>query len=95
MAKKAEDIKAILQKLLAQNRTSGFTRNDIDKAIIKTKLVADQRSIDNWFNLLWKLEYLQQPNPGQYQLNLSEILQNLEVKVPIEQLTLNRSKDNV
>jgi hypothetical protein len=81
MGKKQDDLKAIIQRLLSSNKTIGFTKTEIEKAIIKTKLIGDQRSIDNWFNLLWKLEYFTQPQPNYYCLNLVEI-SSLEIVLP-------------
>jgi len=78
---KREQIKKIVQKLLNQNKLSGFSRADIDKATLQALLVLDQRSFDRWFNFLWKLEYLTQPEPEKYSLNVERIVE-LEVKLP-------------
>lgn len=81
MGKKQDDLKTIIQKLLNTNKTTGFTKTEIEKAIIKTKFIGDQRSINNWFNLLWKLEYFTQPKNNYYCLNLTEIA-SLDITVP-------------
>jgi len=79
--KREETIRAILEKLISGNRQIGnrYSRDDIDKAIITVRGV-DQRTRDNWFNVLWKLDYLLQPEKGWYSLNLSH-LSELELKV--------------
>lgn len=80
MGKKQEDLKGILQKLI-ETKITGLNRREIEKAIIQVKLVADQRAIDNWFNLMFRLEYFSQPKPDFYCLNLSEIAK-LDIDVP-------------
>jgi hypothetical protein len=43
----------------------------------------DSRTVKNWFDVLWKFEFLVQPECGVYNLNLSKIGElELSVKVP-------------
>lgn len=80
---KEKVIKEIIESLIKGNKPIGFyTREDIDKAIMERR-GGDKRTRDNWFNLLWKLDYLLQPELGIYHINLSKISKlELEVKVP-------------
>jgi len=81
LTKKQEDIKQIIQALLNKNKTTGFTKTEIEDSIVKVKLIGDRRSIENWFGLLFKLGYFEQPQPNRYSLILSEIT-SLDVTVP-------------
>ena len=76
---KTEVIKEILQNLLETKKVGYYTKQDIEKAIMQSRGV-DKRTIQNWFNMLWKLEYFVQPEPGIFNLNLEKIV-DLEVKV--------------
>lgn len=80
---KREQAKQIFQTLLDSGKLGKFTRMDIDKAIMKALFVRDARSLNNWFNLLWRLEYFTQPAPGVYDLNF-EALVLLEVPLPLQ-----------
>lgn len=77
-------VKEILRKLLDSNKTVGYYgKEDIEKAIMESRGVLDQRAINNWFSYLWKLDYFTQPKHGVYQLNLSKI-QELELPLPFQ-----------
>lgn len=78
-------VKQIIQTLI-NTRGLQFTRGDIDKAVMENR-GWDQRTMLNWFNYLWKMEYIQQPSPGIFQLNLNKIT-CLEVKLPPNQTQL-------
>jgi hypothetical protein len=41
----------------------------------------DKRTIKTWFDALWKLEYLTQPQPGVFNLNVNKIAK-LELPAP-------------
>jgi hypothetical protein len=77
---KTEIIKQILQNLLDIKKVGYYTRADIEKAIMLSRGV-DKRTIQNWFDVLWKLEYFLQPQPGVFNLNLEKVVA-LEVKIP-------------
>lgn len=64
-SKKQRDLAEIIRELKTNPKTS-YTKKDIEKAIVRIKLICDRRSIDNWFNLLFRLNYIQQPQPQQY-----------------------------
>ena len=76
---KQAKLKNIIENLLSKGKTQ-FTREEIDTAIIKELYVSDQRSLDNWFRLMWKLEYFTQPSAGVYKLFFPNI-QNLDITV--------------
>jgi hypothetical protein len=76
-------IREIIEYLLASDKFNCFTRSDIEKAIIVCRQPLDERTTNNWFNLLWKLEYIIQPKPKTYALNITKI-QELEVALPEE-----------
>ena len=80
---KQEQIREIIVQLLAQNRDIGYySKPDIERAIMTCR-GCDLRTINNWFNYLWKLEYFIQPQLGIYHLNLN-MIQTLELKPPIQ-----------
>jgi len=81
--KKDQRIREVIEQLIVSDKFNSFARHDIDKAIIVCRQPLDERTIDNWFNLLWKLEYIIQPKPKVYSLNITKI-QELEVKLPQE-----------
>jgi hypothetical protein len=81
--KKHERIKEIVEYLITSGKFNHYTRKDIEKAIVVCRQALDERTVINWFNLLWKLEYILQPQCGLYALNVGKI-QNLEVKLPME-----------
>ena len=73
-------IKEILERILEErNKVTNLSKSEIEKAIILSRGV-DSRTIRNWFNTLWKLEYLTQPKAGSYNLNLVKVSQ-LEISV--------------
>jgi len=88
-------LKEILQIILNQKGMGTFTRNDIDKAIMNTRGM-DPRTLENWFNYLWKLEYIRQPDPGVYVLNFCEVSKlDIHVDKSVLPLTINKRMDNV
>jgi len=67
-------IREILERIIKQtNKLTDLSKNEIEKAIIFCRGV-DPRTIQNWFNVLWKLEYLEQPTLGFYSLNLEKAI---------------------
>jgi hypothetical protein len=81
---KPEMVKQILQKLLDSNKSIGYYhKEEIEKAIMESRGVLDQRAINNWFAYLWKLDYFTQPKQGIYNLNLAKI-QELELPLPFQ-----------
>jgi len=81
--KKEETIKAILEKLINQRNQIGYySKDDIEKAIIQVR-GADYRTLKTWFTVLWRLEYLLQPQPNIFHLNLAKISElELSGKLP-------------
>jgi hypothetical protein len=80
---KPQQIKEVLQTLIEQNKEVGYYhKKDIEKAIMACR-GGDERTLKNWFRLLWTLEYFLQPQPGIYHLNLSMITK-LELKTTIQ-----------
>lgn len=75
-------MREILEKMLDM-KLPCYTRSDIEKAIMSTRMVVDQRTLNNWFQFLWKLEYLTQPEPSVYTLNWTKVAE-LELPVPLE-----------
>lgn len=80
--KKREQIKQIIQKLLEQKRLQ-FTQKEIEDAIVQVRELADPRSIEKWFLLMWRLGYFIQPEYELFQINLQKTME-LEVKLPIQ-----------
>jgi len=82
---KKEIIKEILENLINQNNRIGYyTKEQIEKAIIQCR-GADPRTIQSWFNALWKLQYLIQPQPNVFNINIDKIVDlELEHKIPIQ-----------
>jgi hypothetical protein len=66
-----EQVTEILKTLLKTKQTS-YTQIDIGKAIMECRGL-DPRTIRNWFNYLWKLEYFVQPDKDLYQLNYEKV----------------------
>jgi hypothetical protein len=64
---------------LTLKKLNNYTYDDIAKAIMICRGV-DNRTINQWFNALWKLEYLLQPSLGVYSLNLEKIA---ELEIPL------------
>ena len=71
---------------MKQGRTENFTKNDVDKAVLRALWLNDQRSFDRWFHFLFSMEFIVQPKPGHYRLT-SKILE-LDVNVEEEQRRL-------
>ncbi len=88
--KKKERITEVIEHLITSGKFNSYTKRDVEKAIIVCRQPLDERTIQNWFNLLWQLEYLIQPECGVYSLNLPK-LQELEVKLP-EQVNPNQRR---
>ena len=71
----------ILKRLIEQtNKLTDYSKADIDKAIIFCRGI-DPRTVQNWFTVLWKFEYLLQPMPERYSLNLEKAA---SLALPIE-----------
>ena len=74
--KKQEALRQIITNLInkkQQLNKQTFTRYEIDQEVIGVCLVSDKRSIENKFSLLWRLGYLIQPKPNEYDINLSKV----------------------
>ena len=80
---KEEEIKQILSDLLATKK-GYFSREDIEKSIIRCRGCIDKRTVGSWFTFLWKMEYFVQPQPHIYNLNLQKVA-DLEL-APIKQI---------
>jgi hypothetical protein len=81
---KKEKIKAILTQLLAKTKkTNRFSRYEIEHAIQTILLAADQRTISNWFELLWNMEFFAQPIVGKYDICWDKLV-DLEIGRPAE-----------
>lgn len=76
---RTEKIKQIIQQLLNQ-KLGYYSKRDIEKAILEVCGI-DPRTQVNWFNYIWKLEYITQPEPGIYHLNVTKCVE-LEVSIP-------------
>ena len=78
---KETTIRLILKRLIEDsNKVTDLSRSEVDKAIIFCRGV-DPRTVQNWFNVLWKFEYLVQPVPERYSLNLEKAA---SLDLPIE-----------
>ena len=78
---KKEQVKAILKELL--DRTQGklqFGKDDLEKAIMSCR-GCDKRTLKNWVEYLWKLEYINQPLPQYYEINIVKASE-LELEIP-------------
>lgn len=84
---KQDKLREIIQALLNKGKMQ-FTQTEIENTIVKTLYVADQRSIDNWFKLMFRLEYFTQPKIGTFVLFLPAI-KDLDVKVDMKQESLD------
>ena len=81
---KKEKIKEILEQLFLKTKKNGnFSRHEIESAISTSLYILDQRTIDNWFKLLWKLDVFTQPKHDNYCLNWERLVE-LEVSTPVE-----------
>lgn len=65
--KNDEKIKLILSELRQTGKTL-YTKREIDRAIQRSLLVVDERTLDKWFDFLFRLEYLEQSKLGYYSL---------------------------
>lgn len=72
-------IREILETLL-KTKIGYYDQADIEKAIMTCR-GCDKRTRQNWYNYMWKLEYLIQPRPGVFHLNLTKLAE-LELPVP-------------
>jgi len=84
--KQKEIVAEILEKLLSRNkrRENYFTREDVDTAITEVR-GSDRRTLTNWFNVLWKLEYLHQPSINIFSINTKKAVElELVCRVPPE-----------
>jgi hypothetical protein len=80
--KREQQIREIVETLIKQGRRiNSYSREEIDKAIITCRGV-DKRTRKTWFNILWSFEYLLQPQPNLYSLNMVKLAE-LDVKPPL------------
>ena len=63
--KKEEAVKSIMAQLEKQNK-SFYSKSDIERAISKTLMLVDERSIQRWFLFLFRLEYIYQKELDKY-----------------------------
>ena len=75
-----EQVIEILKALLKTNQPT-YWKTDIEKAIMESRGL-DPRTIRNWFDYLWKMEYFIQSKIGVYQLNFEKIAE-LELDVVV------------
>jgi len=76
IGKKEEALRHIITNLINKKQQLNkltFTRYEIDQEVIGVCLVSDKRSIENKFSLLWRLGYLIQPKPNEYDINLAKV----------------------
>jgi len=80
---KLEQIKEVVTNILVDKRLiNKYSKKDIEKAIMRSRGF-DKRTVNSWFNALWNLNYLLQPEPNVYSLNFSKLVE-LEVPLPIQ-----------
>ena len=60
---KRQRIKKIMQTIKSEQPLS---KHKIELIIQKQTLALDPRTLSKWFNLLWALEYLEQPHRDKY-----------------------------
>ena len=80
---KKENVTKIIQTLLNTKQPNTYRKEEIEQAIRVAKWTVDQRTIENWFTLLWKLGFLHQDSPGVYGLNIERVAE-LEVQLPLD-----------
>lgn len=78
---KKEQVIEILRELFKQKRNH-YTRSEIENAIITCRGV-DPRTLKNWWNYLWRLEFFEQPSKNKYILNYTRLAE-LEMPTPLE-----------
>ena len=86
---KKEQIVEILKNLL--KRTDGkfqFWKHDIEDAIIECR-GCDKRTLRNWWNYLWRMDYFTQPKPGVFVLNVDKLLELECPELSAHQVTLD------
>lgn len=66
-----EQVKQILRSLLETGHGL-YVKSDIEKAIMENRGV-DPRTRRNWFEYLWRMEYLVQPKQGVYAVNFEKV----------------------
>lgn len=60
-----------------------YTRSDIEKALMEALGVHDKRSMNSWFEFMWKTQFLTQPEKDVYSLNWTKVVE-LELPIPEE-----------
>lgn len=82
MNKRETQLREVLSAILTETKGNlKLKKVDFEKAIMK-KGYRDKRTLTNWWEYLWKLEYITQPDPGAYyQLSVKRLLE-LELEVP-------------
>lgn len=78
MPTKQQTLKTILKTLL--EKPQPLTREEIEISISKTLLLIDNRSLNKWFMLIWRLNYLTQIKPNCYLVNPVSLVAFAEAK---------------
>ena len=80
---KKQWVKEILENLINSKKELGsYSKREIENAILECR-GSDPRTISNWFNVLWRLDYISQVRVGAFYLNFDKIAA-LEIKLPSE-----------
>ncbi len=79
---KQEEIKEIVTCLVDRKLINKYSKKDIEKAIMLSRGF-DKRTVNTWFNALWDLDYILQPEPNVYSLNFAKLTE-LEVPLPLQ-----------
>jgi hypothetical protein len=72
-------LKEILSNLIETGKFQAYTKNDIEKAIMKARGI-DRRTIINWFNAIFDLGYILPVGPNRYDLNI-KLVSELDMKI--------------
>ena len=73
--KRESQLRDVLSAILTETKGNlQFRKSQFDKAVM-TQGYRDKRTLNNWWDFLWKLEYITQSDPGQYQLSVKKLLE--------------------
>jgi len=59
----------IIKELLKEGYVYQVTRKDLEKAIMKTRNIIDERAIDRWIRALITFEYIKHKHHGIFEIN--------------------------
>ena len=79
---KRDRIKTVIEKLITNPHFNKFSKPDIQKAIIIAREALDERTVERYWNLLWNLQIIIQPELNTYSLNIVKI-QEYELPLPL------------